>query len=128
MVSGRPPCIAVQQARTSSLGFIERLFLMLMPYLSKKKENWVKLEEFTITMASLARQNLRAGRATELFETTVHTVTNIANVMSMTGYVDGEGVNFCAWVSETLLDELERVGACGGVHAMMVAAHAQNLS
>jgi len=128
MVSGRPPSIAVQQARTSSLGFIERLFLMLMPYLSKKKENWVKLEEFTITMASLARQNLRAGRATELFETTVHTVTNIANVMSMTGYVDGEGVNFCAWVSETLLDELERVGACGGVHAMMVAAHAQNLS
>ncbi|KAL7464949.1 hypothetical protein ACHAXS_005280 [Conticribra weissflogii] len=126
MVSTRPPSIALLEARTSSLGFIERLFLMLMPFLSQKKANWIKLEEFTITMASLARQNLRAGRATELFETTVHTLTNIANVMSMTGYVDGEGVNFCEWVSETLLDELERVGACGGVRAMIVAAHAQN--
>ena len=66
--------------------------------------------------------NLQSGRAKPLFETTVQTVTNVVNVLSLSGFNDGEGGNFCAWVGETLLCELERVGACGGETSLMAAA------
>ena len=78
------------------------------------------LEEWTISVASIVSDNLQAGRASSLFETTVQTVTNVVNVMSMSGFNEGneEGVNFCNWVGETLLFELEKVGATGGVYSI----------
>ena len=90
-----------------------------MPELSNQKEHWSELEEWTIMVASMVSENLRYGRATPLFETTVQTVTNVVNVMTMSGFKVGEGVNFCAWVGETLLYELEKVGACGGANSVM---------
>ena len=86
-----------------------------MPELSNQKANWSELEDWTICVASIVNDNLQAGRSTSLFESTVQTVTNVVNVMSMSGFNDGEGVNFCSWVGETLLYELEKVGGCGGV-------------
>lgn len=122
MVATNPPSITYQEARISSLSLIGRLFLTLMPELSNRKENWSVLEDWTVCVASIVNDNLQAGRATPLFETTVQTVTNVVNVMSMSGFHEGEGVNFCAWVGETLLYELEKVGASGGSTSMMAAA------
>lgn len=50
----------------------------------------------------------------------MQTVTNVVNVMSMSGFNEGneEGVNFCNWVGETLLFELEKSGATGGVYSI----------
>jgi len=118
MVASNSPSISVQAARISSLGLIGRLFLTLMPELSNEKENWSQLEDFTIASASVVNENLRAGRATALFETTVETITNVVNVLQIAkkmSIATIEGESFCAWVSETLLYELEQVGACGGV-------------
>jgi hypothetical protein len=123
MVLMQPPDITLQVSRISSLSLIGRMFLTLMPVLSNRKENWSRLEDFTIAVATMASENLRSGRASPLFETTVHTVTNICNVMSISGFSDGpQGVNFCQWISETLLYELEKVGACGGEASMLAAA------
>ena len=119
-VATNPPSIEVEEARISSLSLIGRLFLTLMPELSNSKENWSMLEEWTISVASIVSDNLQAGRASSLFETTVQTVTNVVNVMSMSGFNEGneEGVNFCNWVGETLLFELEKSGATGGVYSI----------
>jgi hypothetical protein len=116
LVVSKPPIVKSQEARISSLTLISRLFLTLMPELSNQKENWSELEEWTIRVASIVSENLQYGRATPLFETTVHTVTNVVNVMTMPGFHVGEGVNFCAWVGDTLLYELEKVGASGGAN------------
>jgi len=121
LVATNPPSITSKEARVCSISLIGRLILTLMPELSNRKENWSKLEDWTICVASLVSDNLQAGRATPLFETTIQTVTNVVNVMSMSGFNEGEGVNFCAWVGETLLFELEKVGACGGETSMMAA-------
>lgn len=126
MVASNPPTIESQEARIGSLYLISRLFLTLMPELSNQKENWSELEDWTIRVASIVSENLRFGRATPLFETTVQTVTNVVNVMTMSGFNVGEGVNFCAWVGETLLFELEKVGACGGANSTMAASREKN--
>merc|ERR1719203_25050 len=127
MVASNLPSITSQEARISSLSLIGRLFLILMPNLSNQKENWSELENWTICVASIVSDNLQAGRATPLFETTVQTMTNVVNVMSMSGFNEGEGVHFCAWVGETLLYELEKAGACGGVTTpTMAVAHGRN--
>ena len=94
------------------------VFYLLILELSNEKDNWSQLEDFTISSASVVNENLRAGRATALFETTVETITNVVNVLSIAKQMSMatvEGGSFCAWVSETLLYELEQVGACGGI-------------
>jgi hypothetical protein len=118
MVASNSPSLAVEEARISSLGLIGRLFLTLMPELSNDKENWSQLEDFTISSAAIVNENLRAGRATTLFEMTVETVSNVVNVLSLAkemSMATTEGESFCVWASETLFYELECVGACGGV-------------
>ena len=121
MACTNPPTLK-HASRIDSLILIGRLFLTLMPELSNQKENWAQLEDFTIEVTKMVRENLRSGRSTPLFEMTVHTVTNMINVMSMASFNDGQGINFCSWVGETLLCELLQVGACGGVDASLVAA------
>jgi hypothetical protein len=116
-----PPNITLQASRISSLNLIGNLFLMLVPELSNRNENWAQLEECTLEVAKMVGENLRSYRATPLFETTVHTVTNMCNVLSVAASNIGQGINFCSWVGETLLSELEKVGACGGVDPFMVA-------
>ena len=129
MVVSNPPSIEVDtshEGRMSHLSLLSRLFLTLMPELSNEKENWSELEELTISVATIVSDNLRYGRKTPLFETTVQMVTNVVNVMTMPGFKVGEGVNFCAWVGETLLYELEKVGASGGANIAIVSARGMN--
>jgi hypothetical protein len=116
MACKTPPDISMQAARIDSLNLIGRLFMTLMPKLSNQKENWAQLEDYTLAMSKSVGENLRSGRSTPLFEITVHYVTNLCNVMNMSGFNDdGKGINFCSWVGDTLLTELEKVGASGGV-------------
>lgn len=123
MACKMPPDISVESSRIDSLNLIARLFLTLMPVLSNSKVNWAKLEDLTLEVAKMVGENLRSDRSSSLFEMTVHTVTNMCNVMSMTGFNgNGQGINFCSWVGETLLSELELVGASGGVDTSSVAA------
>jgi brefeldin A-resistance guanine nucleotide exchange factor 1 len=122
MTCTNPPIITLQGSRISSLSLIGRLFLTLMPELSNQSDNWPQLEDFTLQVSKMVGDNLRSGRSTPLFETTVQTVTNMCNVISMSGFNNGQGINFCAWVGDTLLSELEKVGACGGVDATVVLA------
>ena len=128
-VVSNPPSIEVDtshEGRMSHLSLLSRLLLTLMPELSNEKENWSELEELTISVATIVSDNLRYGRKTPLFETTVQMVTNVVNVMTMPGFKVGEGVNFCAWVGETLLYELEKVGASGGANIAIVSARGMN--
>jgi brefeldin A-resistance guanine nucleotide exchange factor 1 len=115
MTCKTPPVIMLQGCRIDSLSLIGRLFLTLMPELSNRKENWAQLEDCTLEVAKMVGENLRSDRSSPLFEMTVHTVSNMCNVMSMAGFNTGTGINFCSWVGDTLLCELEKVGACGGV-------------
>jgi hypothetical protein len=121
-VASNPPKIDSPGGRANHLSLLGRLFLTLVPDLSNKKENWTELEELTIAVAEIVRDNLQSGRAKPLFETTVQTVTNVVNVLSLSGVKEGEVGNFCVWVGETLLSELERVGACGGETSLVSAA------
>ena len=114
MVVASPPSVSMLEARISYLALIGRLFLTLMPNLSDQKQNWTELEDFVIQVSSLVSENLNFGRASPLFETTVQTMTNVVNVMSMSGFHEGEGASFCTWVADTLFVELEKVGAGGG--------------
>ncbi|KAL3781675.1 hypothetical protein HJC23_007307 [Cyclotella cryptica] len=104
------------------LNHVANLFLTLVPALSNYSENWAQLEEFTFAVAKMAAESLRLGRATLLFEATVHTVTRLCNVMSIDVFNNCHGINFCSWVGETLLTELEKVGACGGLDASVLVA------
>ena len=119
LVATQPPSITSLEARVCSLSLIGRLCLTLIPQLSNQKENWSQLEDWIMNIALIVSDNLQAGRASPLFETTVQTVTNIVNVISMSGFNEGEGVNFCVWVGETLFYELEKVGAGGGATSML---------
>eukprot|EP00956_Cyclotella_meneghiniana_P043318 scaffold264106_cov96-Cyclotella_meneghiniana.AAC.1 len=67
-----PPDITVEASRIDSLNLIGRLFLTLMPTLSKR-ENYAQLEDLTLEVAKLVRENLRSDRSSSLFEITVHT-------------------------------------------------------
>jgi hypothetical protein len=129
MVVTNPPSIEEaphHEGRMSHLVLLSRLFLTLMPELSNERENWSELEECAIATATIVSDNLRYGRKTPLFETTVQMITNVVNVMTMPGFKVGEGVNFCAWVGETLLYELEKVGASGGANIAIVSARGMN--
>jgi hypothetical protein len=118
MACKTPPPVIQQSSRIDSLGLIGRLFLILIPELSNRKENWAQLEDFTLDVARQIGENLRSGRSTPLFEMTVQNVSNMCNVMSMSGFNDGQGIDFCSWVGDTLLCELEKVGATGGVSSV----------
>jgi hypothetical protein len=119
MACKTPPKVDIQAARIDSLNLIGRLFMTLMPSkLSNRKENWAQLEDYTLALAEIVGENLHSGRSTPLFEMTVHHVTNICNVMNMSGFNDeGKGINFCSWVGDVLVAELEKVGASGKVQA-----------
>lgn len=121
LVGTNPPSMD-SAGRIHHLSLMGRLFLTLVPDLSNEKKNWSALEDWTVCVAAIVCDNLHSGRAKPLFETTVQTVTNVVNVMSMSGFNDGEGGKFCTWVGETLLCELEKVGAGGGETTLMVAA------
>jgi hypothetical protein len=113
MVNKQPPLIAVS-SRANTFRIIGQLLAHVLPALSRNEENRDDLVDVINSTAHLAEENLRQGRkgyVTPLFEKTLQTVTYLSNHM-MTDEWNGEP-EFSAWASETLLTELEKVGAAG---------------
>jgi hypothetical protein len=113
MVNKQPPVVA-DMSRGNTFSALEQLLLAVVPDLSHRSDNTDDLMDLIGQTAALARENLRQGRrgsVTPLFEKTLTSVTNLSNHL-MTDERKGEA-EFCRWASETLLAELEKVGAAG---------------
>uniref|UniRef100_A0A7S4J7P6 Uncharacterized protein n=1 Tax=Odontella aurita TaxID=265563 RepID=A0A7S4J7P6_9STRA len=119
------PLASFSEARIKMCELLCKLLLRLIPELSPRNDNWDPLTDIIKKLALIVSQNLRAGRqgsVSPLFESTVETVTNMANVMSMPEF-DKSG--FSHWAGETLFAELEKVGAGGGSSKMKAATTRQ---
>ena len=125
-ISMRHPPATMQDVRTKLCQLVGKLLLAIIPHLAKRKENWNELTDIINRLAPIVAENLREGRrgsVQPLFETTVETVTNLSNVMSMPEF-DESG--FSRWSGETLFAELEKVGACGGDAKLMAATRSRS--
>jgi hypothetical protein len=113
MVNKQPPVVA-DISRGNTFAVLGQLVVAVVPELSHRPDNYDDLVDLIGQVAALARENLRHGRrgsVSPLFEKTLQTVTYLSNHM-MTDEWKGEP-EFSAWASETLLAELEKVGAAG---------------
>jgi len=121
-ILSQPPPLSMEVERMNTCDLLGKLFLLLIPNLAQRKQNWDALTSIVHRAADCMGENLGLGRRGNgiLFESTVQLVTNLSNVLTLAEF-DGGGVGFSKWVGETLLVELERVGAAGG-SARMIAA------
>jgi hypothetical protein len=113
MVNKQPPVVA-DVSRGNTFALLGQLMMAVVPELSNRPDNYDDLVDLIGQVAGLARENLRKSRrgsVSPLFEKTVQSVTYLSNHM-MTDEWKGEP-EFSAWASETLLAELEIVGAVG---------------
>ena len=128
MVNKQPP-MAADLSRSNTFVLLGNMLMRVLPYLSKRQrpedadeddedDDMVDSEDLSDLVrqtATLAGDNLRhgrRGRVSPLFEKTLQTVTYLSNHMQ-TDEWEGEK-EFGLWASETLLAELEKVGAAGG--------------
>jgi hypothetical protein len=121
-MSSKQPSIELHDSRMKVYAFLGKLVLLIVPELSADKENWDALTDIVKKMCVICAENLVAGRrgsVSPLFESTVQTVTNLSNVMMMPEFAQDDG--FSLWAGESLLAELEKVGANGGAAAMIAA-------
>ena len=115
MVNKQPPLTA-DVSRANTFTVLGEVLMMILPPLSHRSENWEDLTDLIQQIAGVAEENLREGRqgsVSPLFQQTVQSVTECANAM-MSEDFDGDK-EFSNWASETLLAELEKFGALGGV-------------
>jgi hypothetical protein len=113
MVSKQPPMVAFE-SRMNCFSILGQLLSRVVPTLSNNPDNRDDLSDLVSSLASLASDNMLQGRresVTPLFEVTLQTVTYLSNHM-LTPDWKGEA-EFSSWASETLLSELEKVGAAG---------------
>ena len=117
MVNKQPPLTA-DVSRANTFTVLGEVLMIVLPPLSHRSENWEDLTDLIQQIAGVAEENLREGRrgsVSPLFQMTVESVTECANAM-MSEDFDGDK-EFSNWASETLLAELEKFGALGGVAA-----------
>lgn len=113
MANKQPPLVA-SNSRVNTFAVLGELLSRLLPVLSHRSDNREDLEDLINSTASLAAENLRQGRrgkVSPLFEKTLQTVTYLSNHMETDDWM-GE-TEFSSWASETLLAELEKIGAAG---------------
>lgn len=113
MVNKQPP-LSYVESRANTFYIVGQLLAHVLPSLSHSEENREDLYDVIGVAASLAGENLKQGRrgnVTTLFEKTLQTLTYLSNHM-VTEEWSGEP-EFSTWASETLLAELEKVGAAG---------------
>jgi hypothetical protein len=118
MVNKQPPMVAFG-SRVNCFSLLGQLVTLVVPELSKNPENKDDLFDLVSSMASLAAENMAHGKngvASPLFDTTLQTITYVSNHM-LTPEWRGEA-DFSTWASETLLSELEKVGAEGASTAL----------
>lgn len=118
MANKQPPMVAVE-SRVNCFSLLGQLVNRLLPELSKHPENRDDLCDLVSSMASLAAENMMYGRkgvAPPLFDATLQTITYLSNHM-LTPEWRGEA-DFSTWASETLMSELEKIGADGASTAL----------
>jgi hypothetical protein len=118
LMLSKQPQIDDFDRRVRATDFLGKILLMAIPELSNDNESWDSLAAIVTKFATFIRDNLQAGRrnsrVSTLFESTVQTATNLSNVFYfLAESKDGHG-EFLSWAGETLLFELEKVGAAGG--------------
>ena len=115
MVNKQPPLTA-DVSRANTFTVLGIVLMKVLPPLSHRSENWEDLTDLIQQIASVAEENLREGRrgsVSPLFQKTVESVTACANA-KMSNDFEGDK-EFSNWASETLLAELEKFGALGGI-------------
>jgi hypothetical protein len=115
LVVNRQPPITADVARVNTFSVLGQLLMWVFPYISRKQDSVEDLKEVITQTAALAAENLKVGRrgsVSPLFEQTVRTVTHLSNQMMSANF--GGDQKLSQWASETLLVELEKVGAGGG--------------
>ena len=115
MVNKQPPLTA-DISRANTMQLLGQVLLMVLPPISYRSSNWEDLTDLTQQMAAVAEENLREGRqgsVSPLFEKTVEVMTKCCNEMLSDDFNGHK--EFSNWAGETLLAELEKVGACGGI-------------
>lgn len=125
MANKQPPVVA-DISRGNTFSVLGDLMCHVLPRLSHNMELRDDLVDLVQQVAQLAQENLRQGRrgsVSPLFEKTVQTVTSLSNNMTTEEWT-GEA-EFSTWASETLLAELERVGAAGAVLQNQIAVQAK---
>jgi len=122
LVSNKQPSTEFEASRANTLTIILKTLLKTFPSSSSGRENWDDLSNIINRIAGLIRENLRGGRrGTErsLFERTVDITTQTVNEIVEDDF--GGEEEYCKWTSETLVVELENVGASGGTFKQLAA-------
>jgi hypothetical protein len=116
LIVAKQPPVAAHETRINTCSILCKVLLMTVGHLSKDKDNWEDLTDVITQMADVLRENLQEGRngmVRPLFESTLQAVTFLSNHMVSSEF--GGSDEYGQWASETLLTELEKFGAAGGV-------------
>lgn len=130
MVNKQPPTGA-DVSRSNVFCLLGEMLAKTLPILSKDPENLEDLSDLITQVANLAGENLRTGRrgtSSILFEKTLQTVTELSNQMQSQSESWGGDKEFIEWASETLIHELEKVGAAGAAYKNQQAVQAKQIS
>jgi brefeldin A-resistance guanine nucleotide exchange factor 1 len=115
LICQKQPPVTTEVARVNCTTLLCKILLMSIAHLSQNEEYWEDLTDIVNQMAVLVGENLRMGRrgnVSPLFESTLQSVTFLCNHMVSDNFTGHE--EYGNWVSDTLLSELEKVGASGG--------------
>jgi len=115
LIVNKQPPVTSEAPRLNCCILLCKILLMSIAHLSKNKEYWEDLTDIVNQMAVLVGENLRAGRrgkVSPLFESTLQSVTFLCNHLVSENFTGNP--EYGNWVSDTLLSELEKVGAGGG--------------
>ena len=123
----KQPAVGTDDARVNCGSILAKILLMSIAHLSGDKGNWEDLTDIVNQMVVLVGENLREGRrgtVSPLFGSTLQSITFLCNHMVSEEFTgDAE---YGSWVSDTLLSELEKVGAGGGSIKNVAATQAPN--
>jgi hypothetical protein len=116
LIVDKQPAAAAHETRINTCAILCKVLLMTVGHLSNNKDNWEDLTDVITQTADVVGENLREGRngtVRPLFESTLQAVTFLSNHMVSSEF--GGSDEYGQWASETLLTELEKFGAAGGV-------------
>lgn len=112
LIVDKQPPVEAYETRVNTFAILCKILLMTVGVLSNRKSNWDDLNDIISQTADVAGENLQQGRRGPLFESTLQAVTFLSNHMVSSEF-DGDK-EYGQWACDTLLTELEKVGALGG--------------
>mmetsp|Transcript_12572 Transcript_12572/g.14372 ORF Transcript_12572/g.14372 Transcript_12572/m.14372 type:complete len:534 (-) Transcript_12572:161-1762(-) len=126
LVVMKQPTVQTEVARLNCCEIFIKILLATVAHLSRNHENWEDLTDIINRMTLIIGENLREGRkgaVSPLFESTRQSITFLSNYMISEDFKGNK--EYGAWTSESLLSELEKVGAGGGSSKNMAATTAK---